>query len=150
MIKLDKNKFEYMFSQDVLDIFKQYQQKNGEYEIGGILVGEIYLEHNTVVVKKAIVSKNAKRSFKGVNIDKKEMQRALNKVRVKSDYKWYYLGDWHTHPGPLPKPSLVDMFSYKSTVKKAILVTNFIMFVIVGNDEDIAKAILTEVYFKNE
>lgn len=148
MIKLDKEKFKYIFDQPVLNTFKQYQQKNGEYEIGGILVGEIYLEHSTVIVKKAIVSKNAKRTFMGVNIDKKEMQEALDQERITSDYKWYYLGDWHTHPEPFPKSSFIDKFSYKGTVKKAVLVTNFIMFVIVGNGNDLSKTILTEIYFK--
>ncbi len=148
MIKLDKDKFKYKYEQSVLETFKQYQQKNGEYEIGGILVGEIYLEYNTVVVKKAIVSKKAKRSFMGVNIDKKEMQEELDKERFNSNYKWYYLGDWHTHPEPFPKSSFIDRFSYNNTVKKAILTTNFIMFIIVGNGDDITKTILTEVIFK--
>lgn len=148
MIKLDKDKFNYIFEQSVIDTFKLYQQKNEEYEIGGILVGEIYLENNTVIIKKALVSTNARRSFTGVDIDKKEMQVALDQERVNSGYKWYYLGDWHTHPERFPKSSFVDKFSYKDTLKKAILVTNFIMFVIVGNDNDMSKAILTEVYFK--
>lgn len=147
MIKLDKKKFKYIFDQLVLDTFKQYQQKNGEDEIGGILVGEIYLEHNTVIVRKALISKNAKRSFMGVNIDKKEMQDVLDQERIESDYQWYYLGDWHTHPEPFPKSSFIDRFSYINTLKKAVLVTNFILFVIVGND-DLPKTILTEVYFK--
>ncbi len=84
----------------------------------------------------------------GVNIDKKEMQEALDQERITSDYKWYYLGDWHTHPETFPTSSFIDKFSYKGTVKKAVLVTNFIMFVIVGNDNDLSKTILTEIYFK--
>ena len=148
MIKRDKDKFKYKYEQSVLETFKKKKKKNGEYEIGGILVGEIYLEYNTVVVKKAIVSKKAKRSFMGVNIDKKEMQEELDKERFNSNYKWYYLGDWHTHPEPLPKSSFIDRFSYNNTVKKAILTTNFIMFIIVGNGDDITKTILTEVIFK--
>lgn len=118
MIKLDKDKFKYIYDQSVVDTFKQYQQKNGEYEIGGILVGEIYLEHNTVIVKKVLVSNNAKRSFMGVNIDKKEMQDALDQERIKSGYKWYYLGDWHTHPEPFPKSSFIDKFHIRVQSKK--------------------------------
>lgn len=150
MIQLDKDKFKYIYEESVLNTFKQYQQKNGEYEIGGILVGEIYLERNTIIVKEAVVSKKAKRSFIGVNIDKKEMQEELDKIRVDSNYNWYYLGDWHTHPETFPKASFIDKLSYKNTIRKAILVTNFIMFVIVGNHNDITKTILTEVYFKNK
>jgi integrative and conjugative element protein (TIGR02256 family) len=147
MIKLDKKDFILEFDNNALNELKKYQQKNGELESGGILLGEIYLQSSKVIIKEIIVSKKAKRSFLGVNIDKKEMQIELEKKRIESDYTLYYIGDWHTHPEPFPTSSMIDRLSYNKIIKKAKILTNFIVFVIIGNHNDIRKSINIDVYF---
>lgn len=135
------------FDEDVIKTFEKYQQKSGEYESGGILIGEIYPSSNKVVVKEAIISVNAMRSFTGVNIDKKEMQKKLDECRKQSNFKYYYLGDWHTHPEKNPKPSWIDRISYWQTCKKAQLMTNFIIFIIIGNGDNIQDELWMDVNY---
>jgi integrative and conjugative element protein (TIGR02256 family) len=135
------------FDPSVINTFRKYQQNNGEAESGGILVGEIYPHSNKVIIKEAIVSLKAKRSFFGVNIDKIEMQKELDKCRENSNFTHYYLGDWHTHPEPYPSPSLIDIMSYNQTCKKAKLVTNFIIFLIVGNSKNIEKDLWIDIKY---
>jgi len=147
MIKMTKKDFKVEFDDKCIQELKKYQQKNGEYELGGILVGEIYPSENKVVVKEIIVSKKAKRSFMGINIDKKEMQETLETIRKKTNYKYYYIGDWHTHPENKPKASFIDKMSYKKILKKIVLQTNFVVFLIVGNGNDIMKSMWMKIYF---
>jgi len=147
MIKMKEKDFKVEFDDTSIEKLKKYQQKNGEYESGGILVGEIYPVENKVIVKHIIASKKATRSFMGVNIDKKEMQTELEKVRKKTGYEYYYIGDWHTHPEKNPTPSLIDKISYKRTLKTIILQTNFVVFLIVGNRVDIMNSLWLKTYF---
>jgi len=147
MIKMKEEDFRVEFDDTSIEKLKKFQQKNEEYESGGILVGEIYPVENKVIVKDVIVSIKAKRSFMGVNIDKKEMQEELEKIRKNTNYKYYYIGDWHTHPEKNPKPSWVDKTSYKKTLKTIILQTNFVVFLIVGNDDDIMNSLWIKTYF---
>jgi len=147
MIKLDESKFHIEFDENAINELKKYQQKEGSCESGGILIGEIYLESSKVIVKEVIFSKKAKRSYFGINIDKKEMQKELDKLRKKSKYTMNYLGDWHSHPEPYPTPSFVDNISYKITLQKAKIQTNFIIFLIIGNNDNIYKSMWMKTYF---
>ncbi|BCD67600.1 Mov34/MPN/PAD-1 family protein [Nitratiruptor sp. YY09-18] len=146
MIKMSKN-LKVEFDNYCIKKLKKYQQKNGEPESGGILVGEIYPKQNKVIIKDIVVSKKAKRSFRGINIDKKEMQEELEKIREKTNYRYYYIGDWHTHPEKYPKPSWIDKISYKKTLQNIIIQTNFVVFLIVGNGKDLTKSMWLEVKF---
>ena len=147
MINMKEKDFRVEFDDSSIEQLKKYQQKNGEYESGGILVGEVYPEQNKVIVKDVIVSKKAKRNRFGVNIDKKEMQEELEKIRKETEYKYYYIGDWHTHPEKNPKPSWIDKVSYKKTLKTIVLQTNFVVFLIVGNGDDIMNSLWFKTYF---
>ncbi len=147
MIKMKVKDFSVEFDDRSIEQLKKYQQKNGEYESGGILVGEIYPSDNKAIVKHIIVSKRATRRFMGVNIDKKEMQEELERIRKDTDYKYYYIGDWHTHPEKNPTPSWVDKRSYKKTLKTIVLQTNFVVFLIVGNADDIMNSLWLKTYF---
>ena len=147
MIKMKKQNFRIEFDKNAIEKLKKYQQKNKEPESGGILVGEIYPKLNKVIIKDIVVSKKAKRSFRGINIDKKEMQEELEKIRKNTAYRYYYIGDWHTHPEKYPKPSWIDEISYKKTLKNIIIQTNFVVFLIVGNGDDIMKSIWMKVEF---
>jgi integrative and conjugative element protein (TIGR02256 family) len=137
------------FDDTSIEKLKNYQQKNREYESGGILVGEIYPIENKVIVKDIIVSKKAKQSFIDVNIDKKEMQIELEKIRKDTNYRYYYIGDWHTHPEKNPAPSWRDKKTYKKTLKTIILQTNFVVFLIVGNGDDVMNCLWLKAEFLN-
>ena len=147
MIQMKEKDFSVEFDGSSIEQLKKYQQKNGEYESGGILVGEIYPTDNKAIVKHIIVSKRATRSFMGVNIDKKEMQEELERIRKYTDYKYYYIGDWHTHPEKNPTPSWTDKRSYKKTLKTIVLQTNFVVFLIVGNGDDIIDSMWIKTFF---
>ena len=149
MIKLDKEKFTLEFDDEALNQLKKYQQKNKELESGGILLGEIYIQSSKVIIKEVIVSKKAKRSLFGVKVNKKEMQQVLEKRRKESEYTLYYIGDWHSHPEVNPTPSIIDKLSYSQIMKKTNILTNFIVFLILGNNKNIKKAIHFDIKFKS-
>lgn len=148
MIKLDKEKFTLEFGDEALNQLKKYQQKNKELESGGILLGEIYIQSSKVIIKEVIISEKAKRSLFGVKINKKEMQKILDKKRQESGYTLYYIGDWHSHPESIPTPSITDIVSYSRIMQRTNILTNFIVFLILGNNKDINKAIHVDIKFR--
>jgi integrative and conjugative element protein (TIGR02256 family) len=54
---------------------------------------------------------------------------------VKHDHKSAYLGSWHTHPEPDPRPSAVDIADWKSAVERDIYDGERLFFVIVGTKQ---------------
>lgn len=144
---IDPKKVNIEYDESVWETFRQHQQKHREAESGGILVGEIYPESSKIIVKKAIVSLKAKRTLYGIRIDMEEMQSKLDFERKESGYTYYYLGNWHTHPEPYPTPSWTDKWTYRKNTKEVELVSNFILFTIIGNAEDIYKSLWQQIYF---
>ena len=104
-------------------------------EAGGILLGRYILDSNDAVVDQVTVPTPG------------DVRTRVNFVRAKrghqesADQAWsnsrgtrHYLGEWHTHPEPLPKPSQVDLMNWKRLLAYYRNDPDPLYFVIVGTE----------------
>lgn len=115
----------------VIKIFRKYNQKKGELEAGGILLGYLY-EHYDEIVKITVPNPLDTRAFFFFNRSKISAQFQINKSWGKSKGSLIYFGEWHTHSEIEPIPSLVDLEMIKKTFTETEMEINFLYLIIVG------------------
>ncbi|MBA2714093.1 MAG: Mov34/MPN/PAD-1 family protein [Rubrobacteraceae bacterium] len=77
-------------------------------ETGGVLVGYYTEAQDCAVVTEVSRAPPDSRSGKNIFVrGTAGLQRWLNKLWLRE--RRFYLGDWHSHPGQTPRPSLTDM-----------------------------------------
>ena len=121
-------------SKDVLRIFYEHRQVSiHSYESGGILMGRVFDER--VLIEKATTpGKRDKRGLFFFHRHKGRAQTAVNKAFKNTKGQQIYIGEWHTHREKDPSPSLIDKFEIKRAFKKSTLNLEFMICIIVGND----------------
>lgn len=128
-------KYQINIDDSVLEQLHQYRQVNGP-ETGGILLGYI-LPDNIIKVKKCSVPCiYGKPSSYAFERDAEKANQIIKREFVESEGKMVYLGEWHTHPTAIPTPSPIDKKSIKDILKNSCLVSNIVIFIIVGRTLD--------------
>ncbi len=114
-----------------LDSFRQ--ENRGDPEAGGVLLGRLIEESDDVVIDEASVPSDSDRRGRTF------FQRARRAAQKIVDRAWHktkgtrvYLGEWHTHPEPVPHPSTQDVSDWLSIVRTARFEQDFLLFIIVG------------------
>lgn len=59
----------------------------------------------------------------------------LQKIWEQSKGTCNYIGEWHTHPEPIPYPSSHDFSQWRKIMKKTVLDYSSIIFIIVGTEK---------------
>ena len=117
-----------VLTDSVLDHFaKNRQLSNRETEAGGQLfasfkVDELWVE---IATGPRLSDKRTRFSY---TPDKK-----LEQIEIDKNFKdaLHYIGDWHTHPIPVPAPSDKDLANIRSCFKKSIhQLKGFIMLIV--------------------
>lgn len=121
-------------SGDVLEITKRYRQfKKNQHEAGGILLGQI--KDNFVYVLRAsipnVFDKASRYSF---DRDRKIAQIIVDYEFTNSKNRTIYLGEWHTHPEPIPIPSQTDKKMIMDQFKYNNLNEAFVLLLIQGTE----------------
>jgi integrative and conjugative element protein (TIGR02256 family) len=62
-------------------------------------------------------------------------QKIIDREWEASCFTCTYLGEWHTHPEPIPTPSFVDKNDWKRKMKQDVFDSDFLFFMIVGTAE---------------
>ena len=116
----------------VMDVFEAYRQRKWwQREAGGILFAKI--EGNDVFIVEATSPRQQdRRSRFGFSISK---ERAQAEICAKHDAGLHYVGEWHTHPEPTPKPSPRDEATMSSRVRESTHQLNGLVFLIVGQSD---------------
>lgn len=119
----------------VLKTFHKYQQNTfNDYESGGILLGFVF--DKTVVINKATIpGKEDKRGLFFFHRDKKRAQSFVDEAFNETQGTQIYIGDWHTHSEKNPRPSFKDELEIKRAFYKSSLNLNFIICIIIGNND---------------
>jgi len=105
-------------------------------EAGGILLGRLLVDTDDVVVDLVTCpSTHDRRSSAAFYRSKEPTQALINAFWRRSHYTCNYLGEWHTHPTRLAKPSAHDLRNWNRIVSKAHYEQGFLLFVIVGTSE---------------
>lgn len=120
-----------VISTEVANILFSYRQiSSSSSESAGVLIGERRDVH--IVIKT--LSKPSRwdiRSRFMVDRVSKHHQRAVDDSFRKSNGEWHYLGEWHTHPEDVPKPSMTDYSSWH----KNLISNHPLVLIIVGRTD---------------
>lgn len=103
----------------VIDLFKKYiQYKQNSLESGGVIIGKENLQNNYYTIGYATEPcKNDKRKrnrFK--RLDTKHVE-ICNLIYLRSCKIYRYVGEWHTHPEPIPQYSDIDLKNWEKIAK---------------------------------
>ena len=113
----------------VLEHFRRHQQqRKKDTEAGGQLFGRI--QEKIITIEEATGPRRSDiRSRCSYIPDRKAEQREIND-RFPSGL--HFIGDWHTHPEPIPYPSGTDLDNMRECVKKSRRAVSGFLLIIVG------------------
>lgn len=123
-------------SSEVLQQMSKYiQNERKKTEGGGIILGRFILETNDIVIdfitEPMPGDKRSRTRFKrGV----KNHQAIIDKYWYISNGTINYLGEWHTHPEPIPNPSFIDVKSWKKMLSYDKFDSQCLYYIIIGTD----------------
>jgi integrative and conjugative element protein (TIGR02256 family) len=129
VFKLPKNLGTIEFSQATLMHFERHKQCYFfSKEAGGQLFARI-VGSTIQVVEATGPRKTDKRTMFGYVPD-----RDAEKAEIKEKYAegLHFVGDWHTHPQKIPRPSLTDTASMSDMVRNSSYDIDGLLMVIVG------------------
>jgi len=105
--------------------------RSGNREIGGLLFGEHLRDELFRVVEISVQRSGGSRSCFIRNPKKHQAQLQEFFARTGKNYsRFNYLGEWHSHPGFEPVPSLTDIRTMQSIVDDPGVGVNFLVLLI--------------------
>ena len=149
-IKFNTSNLTIQINEEIYNILNKYRQKGSEdTESGGILMGELYPQANTIKITNILKCNNNYADKYNIELNIKCLQEQMDKLWEKSGGSITYLGDWHTHPEFDPKASLID---YKTFIKNFFGSTfdqNILIYMILGKKENNWIKSFNGFFFKN-
>jgi len=118
----------------LITFYNQRQTKFSFFESGGILLGRVF-EDYIFIDKATIPGEGDKRGPLFFHRSKARAQLITNRAFLRSKGKQIYIGEWHTHREKEPHPSFIDKFEIRRAFHKSKLNLNFLILIIVGNDD---------------
>jgi integrative and conjugative element protein (TIGR02256 family) len=119
-----------VFGDEVLAIFQRYRQVGTGREAGGQLFAAF--NGKTMSIESATEpnrwDRRGRFSFMPSRIRERMDIRRMHKRNL------HYVGDWHTHPERLPRPSSQDLRSIAECFEKSIKDIGTFLLVVVGTD----------------
>jgi integrative and conjugative element protein (TIGR02256 family) len=110
-------------------------QRAGKREIGGLLMGEHVRDQVFRIADISVQRSGGDRACFIRHL--KDHQKALKKffARTGNDYtRFNYLGEWHSHPGFVPVPSVTDIETMRSMAADSTVGANFLILLIAQRD----------------
>lgn len=120
-----------VISPEVANIFLSYRQlSDSSQESAGVLIGE---RRGTHVVIKTLSEPSCWDIRSRFMVDRvsRHHQKVVDNAFKKSNGDWHYLGEWHTHPEDVPKPSMTDYTSWHKNLKSL----DALILIIVGRTD---------------
>ena len=115
----------------VLNHLERHRQRgNQSKEAGGQLFARI--DKLTILIEKATGPRRTDLRGYRIFIPNRLVEQREIKRLFKA--KLYYVGDWHTHPEPLPTPSRMDIGSFQDMFRKSRHALASFVMVIVGTE----------------
>ncbi|MEN5110099.1 Mov34/MPN/PAD-1 family protein [Pseudomonas sp. TWI672] len=96
------------FSQSVLEVFQRHVQEDDGTEAGGILLGHVRGKHLEVLEASEPTRQDLRLRY--------FFERMIHGHKSLADRRWQesnglvrYIGEWHSHPQEVPRPSSIDL-----------------------------------------
>lgn len=120
-----------VISESPLQLFDEYRQNDPKQpEAGGILLGHRRGQHLHIIHATQPYPTDKRSTIRFVREKNGHEEEACHWWRT-SQGKIGYLGEWHTHPEPIPRPSLVDLLEWAKLATNSFHKTSMLA-VIVG------------------
>ena len=104
-------------------------------EAGGVLLGRLLLDSHDIVIDEITVPMPGdKRSRFAFYRHKRGHQAVIDRRWRESGGTCIYLGEWHTHPEPVPTPSRIDLTDWQRKLKTDSF-DKSLHFLIIGMEE---------------
>lgn len=117
------------FEEDAIACFDRYRQiKSSDAEAGGQLFAR-YSEDEVLVCKATGPKENDKRG-RFFFLPNRKSERA-EIIRNHED-RLHFVGDWHTHPEAVPRPSWEDLTSIQNCYRESKHSLRYFVMIIVG------------------
>ncbi|PRR70132.1 Mov34/MPN/PAD-1 family protein [Clostridium thermopalmarium] len=117
-------------------IMKYLQDDQEKCEAGGVLLGRYIIDSSDIVVDDITTPmKNDTRQRCFFLKQKKYHQKVVTEKWIKSKGTCNYLGEWHTHPEPIPTPSYIDISEWKRLLKENKFDSQYLYFIIAGTEK---------------
>ena len=116
----------------VLNHLSKHQQRDRHSPEAG---GQLFASFNdqVVVVEEATGPRSSDRRFRDLFIpNRRDEQNEIYEMHRKG---LHFVGDWHTHPEPIPSASRSDLDSIKEIFIKSKHYLNGFLMIIVGTDD---------------
>lgn len=121
---------------EVLEQMSKYiQNDRKKNEGGGVILGRFIIETNDIVIDFVT------EPMPGDKRSRTRFKRGVKNHQAIIDKYWYiskgtinYLGEWHTHPEPIPNPSFIDVKSWKKMLSHDKFDSHCLYYIIIGTD----------------
>lgn len=133
-MEININKYTIIIHREPLEILNNFTQNCAKApEAGGIIIGKIIQDQINIIKLSVptVLDKSSRTSF----------ERNKVSAQIILDYEFYnsngqltYLGEWHTHPEPVPVPSRTDLQMLKQQFRNNKIMTGFILLLIKGTE----------------
>ena len=110
-------------------LHQQRQIKRKQSEAGGQLFAKITPQVVKVVAATGPHMRDLRKRFSFIP-NKRRLRKEINEYFLKG---LHYVGDWHTHPQKIPKPSWLDLISMRECYIKSSHELDHFILVILGN-----------------
>ncbi len=121
-----------LIEKEVVTTLSNWRQTGRQPEAGGILIGYRRTPHIHVTACTTPFPKDKRSRIQFLRRDPRHVCVARNHWQ-KTNGEAYYLGDWHTHPVGIPKPSSVDLKEWRILMKTSL--GPELLFVIIGKSK---------------
>ena len=130
--KLDGGKIEPSVSV-ILRLFQFRQNTPCKKEAGGVLIGRYIQNSFNIVIDDITVPMrgDCRKRYSFFRAQRRH-QQAIDQVWRNSAGTSHYLGEWHTHPEPIPEPSDIDLKNWQRHLQQDVFNGDTLYFVIVG------------------
>lgn len=111
----------------LLTQLRQYRQKSvADCEAGGVLIGtwrvagkaHQLVRHAEITDVTVPVKGDSRTRFGFIRRSKHHLEK-IKHAWSQSKHKQSYLGEWHTHPEPHPKPSSIDLHEWRNNLNSS-------------------------------
>jgi len=137
--------YEIYISDSAVNIMRRFiQNDKKKSESGGILIGQI--KGNNVYVQKVTIPNQFDKATRHTFTRNKEAAQIILDYEVfNSQNTFTYIGEWHTHPEVIPRPSDQDLRMIKEQYTLGKLNLPFVMLIIQG-----IKEVSVSIYMDNQ